>query len=62
MMKKHLLLLPFLLLNLSVQAQNKEMSKKYRDNLNVKYYEQIKGLTQLMRIPQARMPYDVVIK
>jgi protease-4 len=29
---------------------------------NYKYYEQIKGVTQLMRTPQARMPYDVVIK
>ncbi|MEO7212764.1 signal peptide peptidase SppA [Mucilaginibacter sp.] len=29
---------------------------------NYKYYEQIKGVTQMMRTPQARMPYDVVIK
>nr|WP_294949221.1 signal peptide peptidase SppA [uncultured Mucilaginibacter sp.] len=29
---------------------------------NYKYYEQIKGVTQIMRTPQARMPYDVVIK
>jgi len=29
---------------------------------NYKYYEQIKGVTQLMRTPQARMPYDVVIR
>jgi protease-4 len=26
-----------------------------------RYYEQIKNLTQMMRTPQARMPYDVVI-
>ncbi|MBD1366322.1 signal peptide peptidase SppA [Mucilaginibacter sp. ZT4R22] len=29
---------------------------------NYKYYEQIKGVTQMMRTPQARMPYEVVIK
>ncbi|WP_299578731.1 signal peptide peptidase SppA [Mucilaginibacter sp.] len=28
---------------------------------NFKYYEQIKGVTQLMRTPQARMPYDIEI-
>lgn len=28
---------------------------------NFKYYEQIKGVTQMMRTPQARMPYDIVI-
>jgi len=29
---------------------------------NYQYYEQIKGVTQMMRTPQARMPYEVVIK
>jgi protease-4 len=29
---------------------------------NYRYYEQIKGVTQMMRTPQARMPFDVVIK
>ncbi|RFZ85538.1 signal peptide peptidase SppA [Mucilaginibacter terrenus] len=29
---------------------------------NYKYYEQIKGVTQMMRTPQARLPYNVVIK
>jgi protease-4 len=29
---------------------------------NYRYYEQIKGVTQIMRTPQARMPFDVVIK
>ncbi|RYU89911.1 signal peptide peptidase SppA [Mucilaginibacter terrigena] len=29
---------------------------------NYRYYEQIKGVTKLMRTPQARMSYDVVIK
>lgn len=28
---------------------------------NFKYYEQIKSVTQLMRTPQARMPYDINI-
>ena len=28
---------------------------------NYRYYEQIKGITQMMSIPQARMPYDIVI-
>jgi protease-4 len=28
---------------------------------NFKYYEQIKGVTQMMRSPQARVPYDIVI-
>ncbi|HTD41245.1 MAG TPA: signal peptide peptidase SppA [Mucilaginibacter sp.] len=28
---------------------------------NYRYYEQIKGLTQMMRTPQMRMPYDIVI-
>lgn len=29
---------------------------------NYKYYQQIKGVTQMMRTPQARMPYEVVIR
>jgi protease-4 len=29
---------------------------------NYRYYEQIKGVTKMMRTPQARLPYDVVIK
>jgi protease-4 len=28
---------------------------------NFKYYDQIKGITQMMRTPQARLPYDIVI-
>jgi protease-4 len=28
---------------------------------NYKYYEQLKGITQMMRTPQARMPYEIVI-
>jgi len=26
-----------------------------------KYYEQIKSVTQMMRTPQARLPYDITI-
>jgi protease-4 len=29
---------------------------------NFKYYEQVKGLQSMMRTPQARMPYNIVIK
>ena len=29
---------------------------------NYRYYEQIKGITQMMRTPQMRMPYDIVIR
>jgi protease-4 len=29
---------------------------------NYRYYEQIKGVTQMMRVPQARLPYDIVIR
>ncbi len=29
---------------------------------NYRYYEQIKGVTEMMHTPQARMPYDIVIK
>jgi protease-4 len=29
---------------------------------NYRYYEQIKGVTQMMRTPQMRMPYDIVIR
>ena len=28
---------------------------------NAKYYEQIRGITQMMRTPQAKLPYNVVI-
>jgi len=38
------------------RAVKSELGENYR------YYEQIKGLTEMMRTPQARMPYDIVIK
>jgi protease-4 len=43
-------------------AQMKAHFVKAELGENYKYYEQIKGVTQMMRTPQARMPYDVVIK
>jgi protease-4 len=39
-----------------VKAVKSELGENYR------YYEQIKGLTQMMRTPQMRMPYDIVIR
>jgi protease-4 len=38
------------------RATKSELGENYR------YYEQIKGLTQMVRTPQARMPYDIVIR
>ena len=38
-----------------VKAVKSELGENYR------YYEQIKSVTQMMRTPQMRMPYDVEI-
>ncbi len=38
-----------------VKAVKSELGENYR------YYEQIKSVTQMMRTPQMRMPYDIVI-
>jgi protease-4 len=43
----------------SAQMKTKVLKSELGDNF--KYYEQIKGVTQLMRTPQARMPYDIAI-
>lgn len=43
-------------------AQIKTQFVKSELGENYKYYEQIKGVNQMMRIPQARMPFDIVIK
>jgi protease-4 len=45
-----------------VSAQMKAHFVKSELGDNYRYYEQIKGVTQMMRVPQARMPYDIVIK
>lgn len=42
------------------QMKTKMMKSELGDNYRV--YEQLKGLTQIMRTPQARLPYEIVIK
>jgi len=42
------------------QMKAKMLKSELGDNYRV--YEQIKGLTQMMRSPQARLPYEIVIK
>jgi protease-4 len=42
------------------QMKAKMMKSELGDSYRV--YEQIKNITQMMRIPQARLPYDIVIK
>jgi protease-4 len=46
--------------DLTSQMRTKVMQSELGDNYRV--YMQIKGITQMMRIPQARLPYDIVIK
>jgi protease-4 len=45
--------------DVSTEARTRMMKSELGDNYRV--YEQIKGLTQMMRTPQARIPYDIVI-
>lgn len=45
---------------LNVQMKTRAIKSELGENY--KYYEQIKGMTQMMRTPQMRMPYEVVIK
>ncbi|QEC74984.1 signal peptide peptidase SppA [Mucilaginibacter ginsenosidivorax] len=42
------------------QMKTKMLKSELGDNYRV--YEQMKGLTQIMRTPQARLPYEIVIK
>ncbi|WDF80144.1 signal peptide peptidase SppA [Mucilaginibacter sp. KACC 22773] len=42
------------------QMKTKMLKSELGDNYRV--YEQLKGLTQIMRSPQARLPYEIVIK
>jgi len=56
-MKKQLLLLPFLLMSLSFHAQNKELSKKDRDSLNLKLYEQVKSTFKKPEYHYKTAPY-----
>ncbi|SHN28941.1 signal peptide peptidase SppA [Mucilaginibacter sp. OK098] len=46
---------------LGMNAEIKAHIMKAELGENFKYYQQIKGVTQLMRTPQARMPYDIAI-
>lgn len=46
---------------LGLNAEIKAHMLKSELGENYKYYQQIKGATQLMRTPQARMPYEVEI-
>ncbi|TWR29090.1 signal peptide peptidase SppA [Mucilaginibacter pallidiroseus] len=45
---------------LSAEVKSRFVKAELGDNYRV--YEQIKGLTKMMRTPQARLPYDVVIR
>jgi protease-4 len=45
----------------NISAQVRMNAVKSELGENYKYYEQIQGLTQMMRTPQARLPYDIVI-
>ncbi|OOQ56882.1 signal peptide peptidase SppA [Mucilaginibacter pedocola] len=53
---------PFSKLSQGLSAEVKAHFIKAELGENYKYYEQIKGVTQLMRTPQARLPYTVEIK
>jgi protease-4 len=46
---------------LGLNAEIKTHMLKSELGDNYKYYQQIKGVTQMMRTPQARMPYDIEI-
>jgi len=45
---------------LSAEVQTHMVKNELGENYRV--YQQIKGITQMMRTPQARLPYDLVIK
>jgi protease-4 len=45
---------------LSAEVQTRMVKNELGENYRV--YQQIKGITQMMRTPQARLPYDLVIK
>jgi protease-4 len=46
---------------LGMSSQMKERAIKSELGDNFRYYEEIKGVTKMMRTPQARMPYDISI-
>jgi protease-4 len=45
---------------LTAEVKTRMLKSELGENYNT--YQQIKSLTQMMRTPQARMPFDVVIK
>ena len=45
--------------NFNVEMKTRAIKSELGDNY--KYYEQIKGATQMMRTPQTRLPYDIMI-
>jgi protease-4 len=45
--------------NLTEEMHTRAVKSELGDNY--RYYQQIKGLTQMMRTPQMRMPYDITI-
>ncbi|WP_428330701.1 signal peptide peptidase SppA [Mucilaginibacter sp.] len=46
---------------LGMNAEIKSYVMKSELGENFKYYQQLKGVTQMMRTPQARLPYEIVI-
>ena len=48
-------------LGFGVNAQIKDYFIKSELGDNFKYYQQLKGVTEMMRTPQARLPYSIVI-
>jgi len=45
--------------NFNVEMKTRAIKSELGENY--KYYEEIKGVTQMMRTPQTRLPYDIVI-
>lgn len=46
--------------NFSAQMRTRALKSELGENY--RYYEEIKGVTQMMRTPQMRLPYEVVVK
>ena len=46
--------------NFNIEMKTRALKSELGDNYQI--YEEIKGVTSLMRTPQTRLPYDIVIK
>lgn len=46
--------------NFNVQMRTRAIKSELGENY--RYYETVKGITQMMRTPQMRLPYDVVVR